>query len=126
MPPEVVLGPALLEAVRQVVRDELHVAQPGAATPVVDGARSVTPPAAARRTGVPVKTVRELVRAGHITPRLRNRSAAPKQPKYLVNVDEVAAAGERLARGILAPTGAEPAGRTVDLEERAARIRAGR
>jgi hypothetical protein len=73
-----------------------------------------------------VKTIRELVKAGHITPRLRNRSALPKQPKYLVNVDEVAAAVERFARGILAPIAAGNAGRTIDLEERAARIRAGR
>jgi hypothetical protein len=56
----------------------------------------MTPPAAARRTGVPVKTIRAWARAGRIPKRLKNRSADPKQQKYLVNVDDVIAVAEQV------------------------------
>ncbi len=126
MSPDLVLGPALLEAVRQVAREEARAAVATVRqSPGSESARWVTPPMATLATGVPVKTVRELVRTGRVQSRLRNRSASPAQPKYLVNVDEVAAAVEQLARGAFAfpltPGNAKPA---IDLQERAARIRA--
>jgi hypothetical protein len=53
-------------------------------------ARWMTPPNAARVTGVPLKTIRSFIKAHRIEARLRNSAANPKQRKYLVNVDEVA------------------------------------
>lgn len=50
-----------------------------------------TPPGAARTVGVPVKIVRAMIKAKKISSRLRNVSANPKQPKYLVNVRELEA-----------------------------------
>ena len=40
-------------------------------------------------TRVPVKSIRAWAREGRIPKRLKNRSADPKQQKYLVNVDDV-------------------------------------
>lgn len=119
MTPEAVLGPALAGAVLELVRQELQRAAAPAAP-----ARSpwMTPPAAARHHGVPVKTIRALVANGRIKARLRNASENPKQKKYLVNIDEVAAALED--RGPAQPAPAGPSPRPIDLEERAARIRA--
>jgi hypothetical protein len=57
----------------------------------------MTPPAAARLTRVPVKTIRAWARMGRIPKRLKNRSADPKQEKYLVNVDDVVAVAEQVA-----------------------------
>lgn len=92
---------------------------PGALTP-----RSpwMTPPAAARETGIPEKRVRELVRAGALGEggaRLRNQGANPRQPKYLVNVDTLRTVVER---GGPAPAPAEAVA-PVDLSEAAARLR---
>jgi hypothetical protein len=53
-------------------------------------ARWMTPPNAARVTGVPLKTIRSFIKAHRIEARLRSSVANPKQRKYLVNVDEVA------------------------------------
>jgi hypothetical protein len=90
--PELVLGPALFNAVLQVVRSELQARLAGpspARTPWM------TPPAASRATRVPVKTIRAWVRDGRIPKRLKNRSADPKQQKFLVNVEDVIAAAEQ-------------------------------
>lgn len=124
MSPELVLGPALLDAVRQVAREEARAAF-ATAPPAPGGARPrwMTPPAAARETQIPVRSIRELVRTGRVQSRLRNRSASPTQPKYLVNVDELAAAVEQLARGALASVPPPPSA-AIDLQDRAARIRA--
>lgn len=97
--PEAVLGSTLVEVVRRLLQDELQAQQHAASA----SPRSpwMTPPAAARASGVPVKSIRAWVRSGRLTSRVRNRSADPKQHKYLVNVDEVVAIAERAgsARG---------------------------
>lgn len=82
-----------LEMLRHASRMRLAMRQVRAAAP----ARSswMTPPAAAKATGVPVKSVRAWIRCGRITKRLKNLSASPKQLKYLVNVNEVEAAAEQ-------------------------------
>ena len=94
--PEGVLGSALVHALRQIVRGELEVRL--TPMPSVQASRWMTPPAACRLTGVPVKTIRTWVRDGRIPKRLKNRSADPKQQKYLVNVDDVVAVAEQVAR----------------------------
>ncbi len=85
--PELVLGPALLDAVLQVVRGELQARLAAASAP--PSSPWMTPPAAAQVTRVPVKSIRAWAREGRIPKRLKNRSADPKQQKYLVNVDDV-------------------------------------
>jgi hypothetical protein len=94
--PEGMLGSALVHALRQIVRGELDVRL----TPAVSFQPSpwMTPPAAWRLTRVPVKTIRAWVRDGRIPKRIRNRSADPKQQKYLVNVNDVVAVAEQVAR----------------------------
>lgn len=93
--PEALLGSALVDVVRRLLREELEarVAQANSAP------RSpwMTPPAAARLTRIPVKTIRAWARAGRIPKRIKNRSADPKQQKYLVNVDDVVAVAEQVA-----------------------------
>jgi hypothetical protein len=118
MSPELVLGSALLEVVRQVLHDEMQARAAAASAP--PKSPWMTPPAAARLTQIPLKTIRAWAREGRIQKRIRNRSADAKQLKYLVNVDDVAAAAQR---------GAPPAERDLGAEasivaERAARIRA--
>jgi hypothetical protein len=115
--PELVLGPALLKAVLQVVRSELQARLAG---PTPARTPWMTPPAASRVTRVPVKTIRAWVRDGRIPKRLKNRSADPKQQKYLVNVEDVIAAAEQ-------PGFSGPAADTVtDVRERAQQILAAR
>jgi len=91
--PEAVLGSALVEIVRRLLRDELDARLE--ATRAAPSSRWMTPPAAARASGVPVKSIRAWVRSGRIPKRLRNMSADPKQQKYLVNLDDVVAVAER-------------------------------
>jgi hypothetical protein len=96
------LSPGLLErALSQLLADQLRAAAPTLAaqptlTPIPGSlplpeaaAVWVTPPEAARRTGVPVKTIRGYIADGRIEVRLRNVAANPKAPKYLVNINEV-------------------------------------
>ncbi len=111
MSPEGVLGSALVHALRQIVRGELAVRL----TPSVSVPPSpwMTPPAASRLTRVPVKTIRPWVRDARIPKRLKNRSADPKQQKYLVNVDDVVAVAEQVA-GAPAETSEE-----LELQQRA-------
>ncbi len=121
------LGAVIEAMVDRLVAAKLEtaLAARGATAQVVEGqaARWMTPPRAAKATGVPVKTIRELISAGRLQPRLKNRSASPKQPKYLVNVDDVASAAELpRARAAQAPAAGE--GSAIDLAERARRIRA--
>jgi hypothetical protein len=113
-----VLGPALAEAVLQLVRVELQAR----ATPTTAPARSpwMTPPAASKLTRVPVKTIRSWVQDGRIRKRLKNRSPDPKQLKYLVNVEDVIAAAE-------AWTGSEaPPAQVNDVKEQARQFLAAR
>jgi helix-turn-helix protein len=117
--PEGVLGSALVHALRQIVRGELEVRLTPAVS--VQPSRWMTPPAAARLTRVPVKTIRAWARDGRIPKRLKNRSADPKQQKYLVNVDDVVAAAERVSAAADAARG-----ESVNVQERAREILAAR
>jgi hypothetical protein len=88
------LPPGVLEkAITQLLAEQLRAAAtpvPGTIPCVATGAAVwVTPPEAALRTGVPVKTIRGYIADRRIEVRLRNVAATPKQPKYLVNVEEV-------------------------------------
>jgi hypothetical protein len=109
--PEGVLGSALVHALRQIVRGELNVRLAPAVS--VQPSPWMTPPAASRLTRVPVKTIRAWVRDARIPKRLKNRSADPKQQKYLVNVDDVVAVAEQVA-GAPAETSDE-----LELQQRA-------
>jgi hypothetical protein len=93
--PEGVLGSALVHALRQIVRGELDERLTPAVS--VQPSRWITPPAASRLTRIPVRTIRTWLRDGRIPKRLKNRSADPKQQKYLVNVDDVVAVAEQVA-----------------------------
>ena len=95
--PEAALGSALIEVVRQVLQQELARLDAPHADPISPW---MTPPAASRASGVPVKSIRAWVRAGSIPRRLRNSSTDPKQQKYLVNLDDVVGRAEqRAAKG---------------------------
>ncbi len=100
--PEAILRSAIVELVRGVLKDELTAQREAAKAPP----RSpwMTPPAAARASGLPVKTIRAWARSGRVTNRVKNRSADPKQQKFLVNIDEVIAVAER-AEGPTGPRG---------------------
>jgi hypothetical protein len=117
--PEGVLGSALVHALRQIVRGELEERFTPAVS--VQPSRWMTPPAASRLTRVPVKTIRAWARHGRIPKRLKNRSADPKQQKYLVNVDDVIAAAEQVSAAVDATAG-EP----LNVQERARQILAAR
>lgn len=88
---ELLLGPALVEAVQLLIRAELRTHSPQIAAP----SRWMTPPDAARLTGIPVKTIYRGIDVGRIVPRLKNKDLHPKQKKYSVDVDEVVAYAER-------------------------------
>ncbi len=108
---EVVLGPALTEAVLQLIRSELQARL----APANAAQRSpwMTPPTVSRLTRVPVKTIRAWARDGRIPKRLKNCSPNPKQQKYIVNVEDVIAAAEQV--GKTGAAGSEP----LDAKERA-------
>lgn len=116
------LGSALVELLRHLLRGEL---QAQSAAPAAGPASPwVTPPAAARLTGIPVKTIRAWARMGRIPKRLKNRSADPKQQKYVVNVDDVVAVAEQVA-GLPAET-SDKLELQQRAEERAAQVLAAR
>jgi hypothetical protein len=109
--------------IREIVRQEVSTAlQAHQGTPLRPGReRWLTPPAAARQVGISEKAIRNMIRTGAIVPRLRNVDPNPRQPKYLVNVDDVTLVAQRP----LPP--AEPAAHAaeqLDLEDHARRIRA--
>jgi hypothetical protein len=123
--PEAALSSALVDVVRRVLQDELTAHLEAVRSPP----RSpwMTPPAAARASGVPVKSIRAWARTGRISRRLKNRSADPKQKKYLVNLNEVATTAEQLASASTSP----PSSSVVQVEgvsfhERASEILAAR
>ena len=85
-----ILEGTIVELVRQVVKTVMAETAPsGDQAP--SGARWMTPPQAARKTGISVKAIRNMIKEGVVQRRLRNISRRPTQAKYLVNVDEVAA-----------------------------------
>lgn len=106
--------------IREIVRQEVKAAMAEEVQPRA-GERPrgswLTPPAAAREVGIPEKAVRAMIKAGVITPRLRNIDPNPRQPKYLVNVDAVAAEAGRVSRVVHKDQMAE------SVTERATRIR---
>lgn len=110
---------AVLEvAIREVVRKEVQTAmQAVAAGGGTTASRWMTPPKAAREVGISEKAIRAMIKNGAIQPRLRNVDQNPLQPKYLVNVDEVAAVAQHVSRAVHSL--AEP----ESLADRAARIR---
>jgi excisionase family DNA binding protein len=112
MSPEAVLGPALAEAVRELVRREME-ARPAA--PVSAVRRTLTVPEASKATGVSVETIRGLIHGGRIPVRLAGANPNPKRRTFLVYAEEVLTALDRpVARAT------EP----VDFQEKAARLRA--
>jgi len=121
--PEIVLGSTLVEVMRQVLKDELSAQVEALREP--PPTPWMTPPAAARASGVPVKSIRAWVRAGRIAKRLKNLSPSPKQEKYLVNVNEVVFAAERVASAATVPASAIPAD-GLSFQERATEILAAR
>jgi hypothetical protein len=128
MEPELVLGTTITAAVRAIVREELDARPASTARAAPPKSPWVTPPAAARETGVPVKTIHALRKAGRIEARMRTIPTATKGPKYLVNVEEVAEVAKTQANEMIRPPPAstEPSA-TLDKDEirrRAARLRA--
>jgi hypothetical protein len=108
---------AVLEvAIREIVRQEIQTAMQ-APTPDDRPSRWMTPPKAAREVGISEKAVRGMIKSRAIQPRLRNVDQSPLQPKYLVNVDQVAAAARHVSQAVHSL--AEP----ESLADRAARIR---
>jgi hypothetical protein len=118
MSPLDVLGPALAEAVRQLVREELQAHGEAAAPTPPALPELLSPEEAARRfKGRPsADTIRGLIHRGRIPPRLTGENPNPKRPSYLVTVDEVLAALKATGKAAPAP---EPA----DLEAARARAR---
>jgi hypothetical protein len=91
--PEAAVGAAVIQTIRQIVREELAARlKPPETEPISPW---MTPPAASRASGVPVKSIRAWARNGLIPRRLKNTSTAPKQQKYLVNLNDVAARAEQ-------------------------------
>jgi len=113
------LGSALAEVVRRFLREELATQLEAARAP--HPSPWMTPPAAARTTGVPVKSIRAWLRSGRITKRLKNLNDEPKQLKYLVNLNEVIEAAEQWNS-----PAKEVSGEPFAVEERAREILAAR
>ena len=90
-----ILEGTIRELVRQEVKTALAEAAPSSG-PTAPRARWLTPPRAARELGISEKAVRNMIKEGVIQRRLRNISQTPTQPKYLVNIDEVAAVASRV------------------------------
>ncbi len=113
MNPVELLGPALLEAVRQVVRAELEAAR-DAAPETVD---LLTPPEASEKLGgrPSAETIVAWVKAGRLPMRTTNVADNPKRMRYLVRLDEV-----RAAMMPTAPKPPEPKPTSIE----AARVRA--
>jgi hypothetical protein len=95
------LATVLEGAIREIVRQEVKAAMPDACqagAAELPRGRWLTPPAAAREIGIPERAVRAMIKAGIITPRLRNVNPNPRQPKFLVDIASVAAEAERVSR----------------------------
>lgn len=113
------MAEVFVAAVRTMVKEEVqsalrvHVSH----EPVPAKGRWMTPPQAARHVGVPTRTIYRMIHSEEISFRLKNVDENPRQRKFLVNVDEVAAAVERRARGAAKASFGE------SLEATAARIR---
>lgn len=103
--------------IRELVRQEVSAALAALEArekPTAPGGRWMTPPRVARELGISERAVRNMIKEGVVKRRLRNVSQTPTQPKYLVNIDEVAAVAARDDAGSHAPP--------VSIEEEARRI----
>ncbi len=109
--------------IREIVRQEVSTAlQAHQAIPLPAGReRWLTPPAAARQVGISEKAIRNMIRTGAIVPRLRNVEPNPRQPKFLVNVDDVTLVAQR---PVPSQDPAVAGEEQLDLEGHARRIRA--
>ncbi len=85
-----ILGPALAEAIRQVVREELEAIRDAGPGPV----ELLTPAEASAKLGgrPSASTIVAWVKAGRLPLRTNNVSDNPKRPNYLVALDDVRAA----------------------------------
>src|SRR5512135_2418781 len=92
MTPHELLGPALLEAIRQVVREELLASQESESGPV----DLLTPGEASGVLGgrPSAETIVGWVKRGRLPTRTNNVEPNPKRPNYLVSLEEI--------RGVLA------------------------
>ncbi|MEI6226708.1 MAG: hypothetical protein WCS72_18345 [Deltaproteobacteria bacterium] len=112
MTPAEMLGPAMVEAIRAIVREEQ-----GRAGQVEAAPELLTPPQASEALGgrPSADTIAAWVRSGRLPRRVNNVGANPRRPNYLVDLDEVRAA-------LKAPAG--EAESPPSLEEARARARA--
>ena len=113
MTPTDLLGPAMVEAIRAIVREEqARGAGQGEATPEL-----LTPRQASEAIGgrPSADTIAAWVRSGRLPRRVNNLGRNPRRPNYLVRLDEVRAAME-------APAGAGES--PPSLDEARARARA--
>jgi hypothetical protein len=95
------LATILEGTIREIVRQELKAVMADGRQPRADEplrGRWLTPPAAARQVGIPEKAVRAMIKERLIPHRLRNINPNPRQPKYIVDVDAVAAEAARVSR----------------------------
>jgi hypothetical protein len=109
--------------IREIVRQEVTTAFDAHRSGALPGKRSrwMTPPAASRELGISEKAIRRMIKAGIVATRLRDVEPNPRQPKYLVSVDDVAAAAERQVSSRAPGSGTVEKG----LAERALQIRTG-
>ena len=109
-----ILGPALVEAIRLVVREELEAIRDGGLRPV----ELLTPAEASAELGgrPSASTIVAWVKAGRLPLRTNNVSVNPKRPNFLVVLDDVRAA--------MNPSGGqEPESRPSAIDEARARAR---
>ena len=109
-----ILGPALVEAIRQVVREELEAIRDAGPGPV----ELLTPAEASAALGgrPSASTIVAWVKAGRLPLRTNNVSDNPKRPNFLVVLDDVRAA--------MNPTGGrEPEPKPTAIDEARARAR---
>lgn len=92
MTPTNLLGPAMVEAIRAIVREEhSRVADQGRVEPEL-----LTPRQASERLGgkPSADTIAGWAKAGRLPRRVNNLGANPRRPNYLVRLEEVRAAME--------------------------------
>lgn len=90
MTPTEMLGPALADAIRALVREELEAARDAGPAPV----ELLSPGEASARVGgrPSAETIVAWVKAGRLPLRTNNTANAPKRINYLVRLEEIRAA----------------------------------
>jgi hypothetical protein len=112
MTPTDILGPAMAEAIRAIVREELEAARDAGPAAV----ELLSPGEASERLGgrPSADTIVAWVKAGRLPLRTNNTAAAPRRINYLVRLEEV--------RQATAPATAEaPADKPTSIEDARAR-----